>query len=462
MYPLITHKQNFRLLSKGNGILMAIVFALFSKDASAQTSKSDTMSMTILQALDFAITNNTSVKNAYADLAIANQTVKEVTAIGIPQVRGSFSFTDALAKQVFVFPLNGPGSPPTPIRVGNKYTSVASLNVNWLMLDGTYFLGLQSAKKFTDLSKKIASKTETDVKIDVAKSYLMCIITKENINLINNTYNTLYQTYEQVVALNKEGFADSLEVDRLKLQLNNLSINRQKMQDQYEILLGLLKNKIGMDQEIPLKLVDDVNTINNRLLDVDTTAKVNLTARTDYQVLQQQLVLNKLNVKRYQFGKYPNLVGAFTYQQSNFGEESIDYSRKNWYDNYFYALQLNIPIFSGFSNNAKIQTAKIEQIKTENTIRNVENLITLEVNQNRLKYLRALDMVNQQLENLQLATKILNITTIKYKEGIGSNLELITANQDLKNSQTNYLNAIYDLLVAKIDYLVSIGQPIKL
>jgi outer membrane protein TolC len=71
-------------------------------------------------------------------------------------------------------------------------------------------------------------------------------------------------------------------------------------------------------------------------------------------------------------------------------------------------------------------------------------------------------MVNQQLENLQLATKILNITTIKYKEGIGSNLELITANQDLKNSQTNYLNAIYDLLVAKIDYLVSIGQPIKL
>lgn len=460
MYPLITtHKQNFRLLNMGNRFLIAIVLSLLSNNARAmESTKSDSMSMSIAQALEFAISNNTSVKNAYADLEISHQTVKEVTSMGIPQVRGSISFQDAIRKQVFVFPINNVA---TPIRVGNTYTTAAAINVNWLMLDGTYFLGLKSAKQFTDLSRKLASKTETDVKIDVAKAYLMCIITKENISLISSTYNTLNQTYEQVVALNKEGFAESLEVDRLKLQLNNLSISKQKLEDQFEILLGLLKSKMGMEQDVPLKLTDDIKTLNDKLMDINTKAEADLNARTDYQVLKQQLTLNKLNVQRYKFAKYPNLVGAFTYQQSNFGE-TIDYSRKNWYDNAFFALQLNIPIFSGFGNDAKIQTAKIEQMKTENTIKNVENLITLEVNQNRLRYLRALDMVNQQLENLQLATKILNITTIKYKEGIGSNLELITANQDLKNSQTNYLNAIYDLLVAKIDYLVSIGQPIKL
>lgn len=414
--------------------------------------------MTIVQALDFAIANNTNVKNAYADLAIANQTVKEVTAMGIPQIKGSVSFQDAIRKQVFVFPVNGVA---TPIRIGNTYTTAAAINVNWLMLDGTYFLGLQSAKQFTDLSKKAASKTETDTKIDVAKSYFMCLITKENISLINSTYSTLNQTYEQIKALNKEGFSESLEVDRLKLQLNNLSISRQKLEDQYTILIGLLKSKMGMDQSVPLKLTDNIKSINDRMIDVDTMAKLNLEARTDFQLMQQQLVLNKLNVKRYQLGKYPNLVGAFTYQQNNFGEK-INYNRKSWYDNAFIAVQMNIPIFSGFANDAKIQKAKIEQFKTENTLRNVENLINLEVTQTRLRYMRAYDMVNQQLENLQLATRILNITTIKYKEGVGSNLELITANQDLKTTQTNYLSAVYDLLVAKIDYLVAIGQPIKL
>lgn len=459
MYAHITtHHPNKRLLSKGNRILMAVAFVLFSSNTMAQGSRNDTMNMTIVQALDFAIANNTNVKNAYADLAIANQTVKEVTAMGIPQVKGSVSFQDAIRKQVFVFPVNGVA---TPIRVGNTYTTAAAINVNWLMLDGTYFLGLQSAKQFTDLSKKAASKTETDTKIDVAKSYFMCLITKENISLINSTYNTLNQTYEQIKALNKEGFSESLEVDRLKLQLNNLSISRQKLEDQYTILIGLLKSKMGMDQSVPLKLTDNIKSINDRLIDVDTMSKLNLDARTDFQLLQQQLVLNKLNVKRYQLGKYPNLVGSFTYQQNNFGEK-IDYSRKNWYDNSFIAVQMNVPIFSGFANDAKIQKAKIEQFKTENTLKNVENLINLEVTQTRLRYMRAYEMVNQQLENLQLATRILNVTTIKYKEGVGSNLELITANQDLKTTQTNYLSAVYDLLVAKIDYLVAIGQPIKL
>ena len=126
------------------------------------------------------------------------------------------------------------------------------------------------------------------------------------------------------------------------------------------------------------------------------------------------------------------------------------------------AFLLNVPIFSGFGNDAKIQKARIELIKSENTINNATNYMNLEVFQSRLNYLRAIEYVEQQKENLDLANKILNITTIKYKEGVGSNLELTTANQDLKNSQTNYLTALYDLLVAKLDYQVALGQNIKL
>jgi outer membrane protein TolC len=125
-------------------------------------------------------------------------------------------------------------------------------------------------------------------------------------------------------------------------------------------------------------------------------------------------------------------------------------------------MQMNVPLFSGFSNDAKIQKAKIQQLKTETTINKVENMIQLEAKQTQLKYFRAMDYVLQQKENLDLANKILNTTTIKYNEGVGSNLELITASQELKTTQTNYLSAVYDLLVAKIDYQVAIGQTIKL
>jgi outer membrane protein len=426
-----------------------------SQSLQAQSKPEDTLSLSLSDAIEYATTSNTEIKNSYADIAIADQTVKEVTAIGIPQLKGQVQLQDAIQKQVFVFPVNGVA---TPIRVGNKYTTTAALNFSWLVLDGTYFLGLKAAKQYTGLSKRISDKTIADVKIDVAKTYFLALITKENISLVNSSYNTLKSTFDQVTALNKEGFTESLDVDRLKLQLNNLEISKQKLNDQYNIVLDLLKSKIGLSSTKPINLTDDIDAINQKFNAIDTSSKVNLKSRSDFQILQQQLILNQYDVKRYKFGKYPSLAAAFTLQQSNFGEE-IDYS--NWYGNSFLAVQMNIPIFSGFANNAKIQIAKIEQLKTENTISNVKNLIDIEVNQTKLAYLRALEYVVQQKENLDLANKILNITTIKYNEGVGSNLELITANQDLKNTQTNYLNSIYDLLVAKIDYQVALGIDIK-
>lgn len=436
--------------------LILLLSLLSLQQVWGQSSSKDTMPFTLAEALDYSVAHSATLKNAYADIAISDQTVKDVKSAGIPQLRGQVAFQDAIKKQLFIIPVNGVG---TPIRVGNTYTTTAALNLTWLIADGTYFLGLKAAKEFTDLSKRIATKTEADVKIDVAKTYFLALITQENINLLNANFTTLNQTLTQVKALNKEGFSESLDVDRLQLQINNLVISREKLKDQFTIVLGLLKVKMGLDQAKPIKLTDNINELNERFVGADSTAEMNMNTRSDYQVLQQQLVLNKFNVKRYQYGKYPSLSGTWVYQQNNFGE-TVDYS--TWYGNSFIGLQLNIPIFAGFSNNAKIQKARIEQIKTETTIQNSENMMKLEVIQTRLKYMRALEYVQQQKENLDLANRILKATSIKYNEGVGSNLELVTATQDLKTTETNYLSALYDLLVAKLDYQVALGQAIKI
>ncbi len=432
--------------------ILATSANIYSQNQNKKTA--DTLSFTLQQAIDYALTNNPNYKNAVADVAYAQQQVKEVKAIGIPQAKINVQMQDAIQKQVFVFPVNGT---PTPIRIGNKYTTQAALNVTWLMLDGSYFLGLKAASEFTEMSKRLAYKSELDIRTDVSKTYFMALITLENIKLVGNSYNTINSLYTQTAALNKEGFAESLDVDRLKLQLNNITITQHKLNDQYQIVLALLKSKMGMNPEQAMKITDDINMINERYTVADTS-DLKLSNRAEYQILQQQLLLNKYDVRRYQFGKYPSLAGAFTYQQSTFGE-TINYSK--WYDNYFLALQLSVPVFGGFGNNAKIQKAKITQIKTENSIANVENLLTLEVFQAKQKYLRAEEYVIQQKENLALADKIVNITMIKYKEGVGSNLEVTTATQDQKNAQTNYLNALYDLIIAKIDYNTAMGQPTK-
>lgn len=440
---------------KINLLTLLSLFAIMPAFAqNSNGNQADTTVLTLQQAIDYALANNLNYKNAIADVAFAEQQVKEVKSIGIPQAKIQVQFQDAIQKQVFVFPVN---NVPTPIRVGNKYTTQAAFNVSWLMLDGTYFLGLKAANQFTELSKRVAVKTEIDLRADVAKSYFMALITSENIKLVSTSRNTIKALYDQTYALNQEGLAEALDVDRLKLQLSNTDITLNKLNDQYQIVLAVLKTKIGMSPEKPIKLTEDINALNDRYTVADTS-ELSLSNRSEYRILEQQMTLNKYNVKRYEYGKYPSLAGGFTYQQSTFGE-TIDYSK--WYDNYFIGLQLNIPIFSGFGNDAKIQKAKIDVIKTENTMANTANYLRLEVFQAKQKYLRAQEYVEQQRENLDLANRIVTTTTIKYKEGVGSNLEITTATQDQKTAQTNYLNALYDLLIAKLEYNQAMGQTAK-
>lgn len=440
---------------KINLLTLLSLFAIMPAFAqNSNGNQADTTVLTLQQAIDYALANNLNYKNAIADVAYAEQQVKEVKSIGIPQAKIQVQFQDAIQKQVFVFPVN---NVPTPIRVGNKYTTQAAFNVSWLMLDGTYFLGLKAANQFTELSKRVAVKTEIDLRADVAKSYFMALITSENIKLVSTSRNTIKALYDQTYALNREGLAEALDVDRLKLQLSNTDITLNKLNDQYQIVLAVLKTKIGMSPEKPIKLTEDINALNDRYTVADTS-ELSLSNRSEYRILEQQMTLNKYNVKRYEYGKYPSLAGGFTYQQSTFGE-TIDYSK--WYDNYFIGLQLNIPIFSGFGNDAKIQKAKIDVIKTENTMANTANYLRLEVFQAKQKYLRAQEYVEQQRENLDLANRIVTTTTIKYKEGVGSNLEITTATQDQKTAQTNYLNALYDLLIAKLEYNQAMGQTAK-
>jgi outer membrane protein TolC len=173
------------------------------------------------------------------------------------------------------------------------------------------------------------------------------------------------------------------------------------------------------------------------------------------RILDQQKTLDEYNVSRYKLARLPSLSGFYNYQQSNFGET---YDLSNWYSNSVYGFNVSIPLFTGFSNNAKVQKAKIDLYKTENNMANARNLIRVDFYRSKSNFLRAMESLSIQDENLQLAKDIFKVTTIKYQQGVGSNLEVTTAQQDLKTAQTNYLNSLYDLIVAKIELQMASGN----
>jgi len=173
-------------------------------------------------------------------------------------------------------------------------------------------------------------------------------------------------------------------------------------------------------------------------------------------VVQQSQILQDLNVSYIKSTYYPNLVTFAQYQQT--GQSGKIFQDNLWTDLGVVGLSVNVPLYSGGAKKAKLQRAKLDLEKSNNQMRSLERAIWMEVGNARVAYKNAVQRVTDQQKNLDLAQKIYNTTQIKYKEGVGSSLEITQAEQALFQSQQNVIQAKYELLLSKVDLDKALGK----
>ena len=211
---------------------------------------------------------------------------------------------------------------------------------------------------------------------------------------------------------------------------------------------------MGMEVDTPIELTDNLETLFKTSIE-EKNKSFDPKQRIEYQLLQSQLTLNNIDKKRFEVSKYPNLALFANYQQNNFADK-MDYNK--WYANSFWGIKIGVPLFSGFNNKAQLIKRNVSIEQTIVSIKSFENASKMEVSAALAKYDRSIKTIEIQKQNLALANEILKISSAKLKEGVGSNLEITNAQQEVKTSQTNYLNSIYDLLNAQIELKRAYGK----
>ena len=421
--------------------------------ASAQTE----LTLSLDQALDMATQKNVTMLNASLDIAYAETQVNEIKAQGLPQISGSTDFSHTFKIPTQIIPGDFVGQTGTTIatQFGVPFNINAGIGASQLLFDGSFFLGLKAASEFVNISKLSASASEIDIKEGVTKAYYMALISEQNLSQLNTSLENIKKLQSETEQLYNAGFAEKLDVDRLTLSVANLEININKLQNQAKLAKQLLLNSIGVDvnQEITLtsELPDEPVSDSN-------VSDFNPENRIEIKLLDQQQELNQLSLKRYKMGYVPSLYGNFSYGSSTFASDGdFDKLGDDWYGNGRYAVSLSVPIFDGFYKKAKMDQVKIDIEKTENTKRQAILGMNLQVAQAKTNYVNALKTIELQKKSQDLAERIYNTTSIKFKEGIGSSFEMINAESELTQAKTNYLNALYELNVAKIDLNKALG-----
>lgn len=436
---------------------------------------------TLEQCIEYALSNSPNVKNATLDERIADARVKETRGIGLPQVEGSVAvqhnqklprfFAQYNADQAGFIDLSGiPGIQPGDVVAMENFFQLksagsAGLSVNQLLFNSSYLVGLKAASTYRELSQKTALQTREQTIENVTKAYYGVLINKDRLTLFNTNIGRVDSLLRTTKALNENGFAESIDVDRIQVTLNNLKAERDKFHNLQELSLQLLKFQMSYPMAEELNVAGDISslTVDENLLQ-EYSANWEYTKRTDYSILQTNRELLNLDLRNKYSTSLPSLVAfanlGYQTQSPNIGgifktESSIQdaggIGPDKWYPAVSFGVSLNIPIFSGLQRTYQVQQAKLALQKVDNSFMTMKSAIDLEVKQAAINYLNAVTTLESQQENKQLADNIARVTKIKYEQGVGSNIEVIDAEASLREAQINYYSALYDALVAKVD-----------
>ncbi|RYF96866.1 MAG: TolC family protein [Chitinophagaceae bacterium] len=233
-----------------------------------------------------------------------------------------------------------------------------------------------------------------------------------------------------------------------------------KLQNQLEAGYVGLKYLMGMPVRSDLKLTDSLTEeeIKSNVLD---EGSFKFEDRKEFELLLTQEKLGKFNIKRYQYTYIPTVNLNANYTRNAFRTE-FNYFKSGdaypWFTTAFLGLSINVPIFDGFQRDSRIKKARYELMQTQNNLEDTKNKINNEIETAKINIRSALVTMDEQKNNVQLAERVYNQTKLKYEQGLGSNTEITTAEGDLKIAQNNYFAALYDAIIAKIDYQKATGK----
>lgn len=445
-------------------IFKLVTILLFVGGMSARLLAQEEKSFTLKQAQDHALKNNYSILNAGRDVDAAKKKVWETTAIGLPQVSAEAKFQNFIDLPTSLIPAAAfnplaPEDEFAELQFGTNYNTTATLSASQLIFDGSYIVGLQAAKTYKEFSINNKKKTEQEIKDAVAQAYHTVLVAKENQDVLTQSYQSTETLLNETKAMHKEGLIEEQNVDQFQLNLTNLKISVNQSQRQTEIAKNVLKFQMGIEINNSIELTDNLDLLIEHQSESPLVKQAfNYSNHSDYQLIQTNEKLMKLNYRKEKYAFAPSLAAFFSHQQSNMSNDFDAFNGGKWYPTTLWGLSLKLPILTSGMRLSKMGQAKIEYEKAVTNSKQVEQGLMLKAQTAQSKFNSAYDTYNNQKLSLELAKRIHNNTIKKYGEGLVSSMELTQSQTQMLSTEGMYIKSILDLLNAQSALKKALGN----
>lgn len=475
--------------------LNLVLIAAFSIKASAQddavTSVTDirqqSRPVSLTQAIQVALANNTEIKRSLLTLKDADQQVRIAWSEVMPEISGSATYTRNLEIPVNFVPArffdpNAPADELVPLQFGTDNNWNGGFSVNQTIFRGEAIVGISSSQLFKSAQAENLRATTQQIVTETRIAYYNVLVAQEQLRLQQATVDRLRENLRENRARQKQGLIDEYAVLQVEVQLSNQEPQLTQAKYEVERAYRELNLALGLPVEVDLEVQGNLNTfniigevvsdeVNKHLKEVDNMTPysfekqkelvdVATDLRGDIRILQKQEDLKERELKAIQSRFLPTLSANYNlnWSAAQAGNPVFFGSEETRARSQTVGVTLRLPIFQGFERSANLQIAKIEQkdieLQQEFAIRSAKNEIQ-----------SARESLNQAIETAPAREKALNQAREGYERakarlnnGIGSQIDVTEAEFQLRQAEVNYAQMVYNYLSAKARYDQAIGM----
>jgi outer membrane protein len=440
-------------------IFSLLLFLIGGQMLIAQESK--TTGLSLQECVQMAVKKNINVKTARIDDQKSRIKMGEAVAALLPKINFNSSVTDNIALPTTVIDgalLQQPGT-MIPLQMGSHYSASAALSISQVLYNQTALTAVKLLKKYTDVSGLNVEKSSEDIAFEVAKLYALGQTTAEQRKLVDkNIVNT--ERLRDITKITVDnGLVKQVDLDRVNVNLENLYTQQSNTLAAQEQQLNMIKYMLDMPLDQNIVLTD---TAGMQLLKNEPVLQTDFSNHVTIRLLESQKEISILNRKVITNGYLPtlSLSGQAAYQgmQDKFGTYFKNVSENKWYPNANFTVTLAVPVFDGFEKRSKARQANLDIQKTQVTLESTKESFSMDYKNALNNYTNNKNTVRRQKQNLELAEKVYQETTLRYKEGLAAMSSLLQDEMSLSSAQGGYLTALYNFKEAELKIMSLNGE----
>lgn len=442
--------------------------------AMAQNAGGNTLTLTLEEAIDLALSDNPTVKVANLEIERYDYVRKQTLSSLYPQVDASLQYSLALRRQEMTEGFSFGGK--------NTFNTAASLSMP-LFVPAVYEQ-LKLNRTQMESAVESARATRIDMIASVRSAYYNVLLAQQSLAVLQEAVLTTERVVANTKSLYDNGLASEYDYLTAQVQLSNLRPQVLQTENAIGITKLQLKMYLSLPAEVDVEVVGTLDGFRDKVLLSEDYSR-DISDNTTLRNLDIQAQMLRHQERLLKASRMP-MVAAFG-QVSYIGQERVDLSglmggmaggagrqqsdivaqtraaaasqSKFWWQcPISVGAQISIPLFAGFKtvNQLREVNNQISQLNIQREY--AEQGIRLQVEQAINTLITARETMLSNERTVEQAQKAYDISYTRYNAGAGTILELNSSQLSLTQAQLSYSQSIYDYLSAYANYQKTLGN----